>query len=810
MNKLCTSMFISLMGKDFIIDLCEEYISSDCDDCILQNRMRFGHFDSKHVDKYDKCWSYCNLSIHQCSVEHFFLPAEFLRYSNIYIKDDELLKNLLKIIKNDIQERCHAYSIKASRSLTVAILETCKIGNDHQLDIIWQTVLENHICLHLGDKLWSCYEAQIWKLFFEKIDIYFVNDINDILDCAFAEGKVEFIEWILCKFEYRTQAFDINKVLVKACGIGNVDLVKLVFRIIGMVDIHESLLKTAMLRAYEEKTSKNWELVVWTLENWPHFFNLNAIVKESCRDGNLALVKQLLEKYDRSKFNIKDVIVKGYPFGCEELNQWLLDEFSREFEEYLSLAQSDDKNIEQYLDIDDDDTLEMKSSLSVMPFEESNIDIPDASGVDVPFNRSHTCTFDDKITLDEYSNFTINRECHLDFINYDSFQCTSKFDVYKNKVDITKGMNFACLKGKLGMVMILFEGFDIEKFNSKSAFVEAYKSGNFELVSWLLTTLDSNQYEMKSLLDHIYATGVCSIDLFDFLLAKFGDDLFEWNTLMKSSIKGGNFQLVKRLFDKYYNKFDINEIILVACKENVDISTWLLQKFGKEKFDMNLIFTKASGSGSSHLVDFLLNNFRHDCFNIMKAMNFACKSGEIKSVDLLLKTFKDGQLKHFDYHAAMTNACLSGRLDVFRLLRNNVDSSHFDIKRIINDTCKSGNIDSVKFLFQNFNGENFEIPSTFCAACRSGNCELVKWFIEAFKLETDDVREGMREACVWSNTDVLKTLMMVSPGSVNHVSLLREAKDLHLIIYILSTLDYKWFIVLGVLSIVIAVYFGLY
>ena len=540
MKKLCTSMFILLMGKDFIIDLCEEYISSYCDDCILRDRMRFGHFDSNPIS---------HLSIHQCSGEHFFLPAEFLRYSDIYINDDELLKNLLKIIKNDIQERCHAYSLKASRSLTVAILEACKIKNEHQLDIIWQTVLENHICLHLGDKLWSCYEEPVWKLFFEKIDIYFVNDIHDILDCVLAEGNVEFIKWILCKFEYRTHAFDINKVLEKAYAIGNVDLVKLAFWIICTVDIHESLLKTAMLRACEEKTSKNWELVVWTLENWPHFFNLNAIVKESCRDGNLTLVKWLLEKYDHSKFNIKDVIVDGYPFRCKELNQWLFDEFSPEFGEDLFLAQSDGK-----------------TSLSLMPFEMSNIDIPDASGVD-----------DDKIILDKYSdddifNFIIKRECHLDFINYDSFHCTSKFDLHKNKVDITEGMNFACLRGKLSMVMILFEGFDIEKFNSKSALVEAYKSGNFELVSWLLTTLDSNQYEMKSLLDHIYATGVCSIALFDFLLAKFGDYLFEWNTLMKSSIKGRNFQLVKRLIDKYYNKLDIREIILVqSCYENVEL-----------------------------------------------------------------------------------------------------------------------------------------------------------------------------------------------------------------------------------------------
>jgi len=107
-------------------------------------------------------------------------------------------------------------------------------------------------------------------------------------------------------------------------------------------------------------------------------------------------------------------------------------------------------------------------------------------------------------------------------------------------------------------------------------------------------------------------------------------------------------------------------------------------------------------------------------------------------------------------------------------------------------TCESGNIDSVKFLFQKFKGENFEIPRAFCAACRSGNCVLVKWFIEAFKLDTDDVRLGICEACVWSNTDVVKTLMMVSPGSADHVSLLREATDLDLIKYILSTLDHGY------------------
>lgn len=552
------------------------------------------------------------------------------------------------------------------------------------------------------------------------------------------------------------------------------------------------------------------------------------------------LVKRLLEKYDRSKFNIKDVIVEGYLFGCEELNQWLFDEFSPEFGEDLffrcqsekiksgKLAQSDGKDGERYLDSgdlvkkefsetnrNDNDTLnsQYKSLLSCMIFELSNLEITEAWWGDVPYESMHNrSSDDDKIMskvndlntyLDKYFNdesmpppdvdfnLIIKTECSRDFINYLSFHC--HLDMYKNKVDITEGMNFACLRGKLGMVMKLFDGFQIEKFNSKSAFVEAYKSGNFELVSWLLTTLDGNKYEMKSLLDHIYATGVCSIDLFDFLLAKFGDDLFEWNTVMKSSIKGRNFQLVKRLFDKYYNKFDINEIILVACKENVDISTWLLKKFGKETFDMDLIFTEVSGSGSCRLLHYLLNNFGHDCFNILKAMNFACKNGEIMSVSLLLKTFKDCQLKLFDYHTAMTNACSSGRLDVFCLLRDNVDSSHFDTKRIMNDTCESGNIDSVKFLFQNFNAENFEIPSAFCAACRSGNCELVEWFIESFKLDTDDVRECIREACVWSNTDVVKALMVVSPGSVDHVSLLREATDLNLITNILSTLDHGYY-----------------
>jgi hypothetical protein len=119
----------------------------------------------------------------------------------------------------------------------------------------------------------------------------------------------------------------------------------------------------------------------------------------------------------------------------------------------------------------------------------------------------------------------------------------------------------------------------------------------------------------------------------------------------------------------------------------------------------------------------------------------------------------------------MIDACLIGRLDIFWILLISVDIIPFD-------TCKSGNIDFVKFLQnESFNRENIKIPSIFCAACRSGNCELVKWFIDSFKLETDDVRKGMHEACVWSNTDVVITLMMVSPGSVDHVSLLREATE---------------------------------
>jgi hypothetical protein len=101
-----------------------------------------------------------------------------------------------------------------------------------------------------------------------------------------------------------------------------------------------------MLRACENKTSRNWKLVVWTLENVPYSFldvnrillyafecnsvenvlwllekvefDLNAIVKIACYVGNLTLVKRLLEKYDRSKFNIKGVIVDGYPYGCKE------------------------------------------------------------------------------------------------------------------------------------------------------------------------------------------------------------------------------------------------------------------------------------------------------------------------------------------------------------------------------------------------------------------------------------------------------------------------------------------------------------
>lgn len=856
MEQLCTSKFISLIGNYFIIDLCKEYLSSDCDDYILQSGMRSSHFDSKTVHKCDDEYSdlfeealiLWNLSINQCSGEHFFLPAEFLRYSDIYINDDELLKNLLKIIKNYIQGRCHAYSLKASRSLTVAILEACKIGNDHQLDIIWQTVLENHICLHLGDKLWSCYEESVWKLFFEKIDIYFVNDINDILDCAFVEENVEFAEWILCKFKYRTQAYDINRLLLRAYGIGNMDLVKLVINIRGKVNIDKSLIKTAILRARRKKTSRNWKLVVWTLESVPYSFfdmneillyafecksvenvlwllekvefDLNAVVKIACFVGNLTLVKRLLEKYDRSKFNIKDVIVDGYPYGCKELNQWLLDEFSPEFGETLflscesekieceKLAQSNGKDGERCLDYSDPamkayiDLFENLFFIDALDF--SKVDITKAWWGETMRNRLDT--FDDDAimsfvnklstypdTLNDESrpspdhnfNLIIKKVCSQDFICYRLFHRT--FKLYKNKVDITEGMNFACLSGKLAIVMILFEGFHIEKFNSKSAFVEAYKSGNFELVSWLLTTLDSNQYERKSLLDHIYATGACSIALFDFLLAKFGNDLFEWKALMKSSIKGRNFQLVKRLLDKYYNKFDIHEILLVACKESVDISTWLLQKFGKEKFDMDLIFTEVSGSGSFRLLEYLLNNFGHDCFNIMKAMNFACKSGELMSVVLLMDVFKDCQLKLFDYHKAMTNACLIGRLDIFWTLLISVDIIPFD-------TCKSGNIDFVNFLQdKQFNRENIKIPSIFCAACRSGNCELVKWFIESFKLDTDDVREGMREARVWSNTDVVKTLMMVSPGSVDHVSLLREATDLDLITYILSTLDHRYY-----------------
>lgn len=125
MKKLCTSKFISLMGKDFIIDLCKEYISSDYADYFLPNRMLFGHFDSKNVYKCNsnllKNFSYCNVSIDQWSGEHFFLPAEFLKYSKIYENDDELLKNLLKII-NKFLQKTDANSKKACRiSLMVAI-----------------------------------------------------------------------------------------------------------------------------------------------------------------------------------------------------------------------------------------------------------------------------------------------------------------------------------------------------------------------------------------------------------------------------------------------------------------------------------------------------------------------------------------------------------------------------------------------------------------------------------------------------------------------------------------------------------------
>lgn len=275
------------------------------------------------------------------------------------------------------------------------------------------------------------------------------------------------------------------------------------------------------------------------------------------------------------------------------------------------------------------------------------------------------------------------------------------------KFDMKSAMNEACWNGKVEIVESLFNKLGIKAFDMQSAMNNACGNtmDNVEVVKFLINNCDGQEgIYLKQIMD--WALKRCQYEFIKYLLREYTCESFDMKIILISACENGRTDFVQYLLNKdkfSQDCYDLQSAINQAFDyQHVQLVCLILESIDHREISMKLVMQRACESNWDTLciVDFLLEKFDHDLFDIEQVILWACKIGH----EHLVKNFIDRyRSSKFDQKSAMKTACGSfwRCTKVIECLLKEFDNSSLDIASALESACKTVNFDVVELLLKN-------------------------------------------------------------------------------------------------------------
>lgn len=324
-------------------------------------------------------------------------------------------------------------------------------------------------------------------------------------------------------------------------------------------------------------------------------------------------------------------------------------------------------------------------------------------------------------------------------IKYVSFGCHDEDDLLVN------------------MVQLFMEKFGETMISRDMVMEVAITMGNKSLVKYLLSRFDKRLFDIQSAMRKWRH---CSSDFFLFLFETFDQDQIDMKSAMTIGCFIGEIDLVQSLIDKYdHGLFDWQDALEAACKiqyRDIKLIKLLLEINQTDRLDLKSIMDEACLNGSEKLVVFLLDTFDHKTLNIRSAMNMACRSGSFDKIEVFLERFDNDLL---DIGSAFYQVCRCGSLETVKYFLGKFDSDILNINDAIRHACRFNNEPVIMYLLETTPHNLLDINSLLVNACRIGKIETVTLLMDIFDNKLFNANMIMQQTCLSGSVHVVKHLL---------------------------------------------------
>lgn len=186
----------------------------------------------------------------------------------------------------------------------------------------------------------------------------------------------------------------------------------------------------------------------------------------------------------------------------------------------------------------------------------------------------------------------------------------------------------------------------------------------------------------------------------------------------------GDFFRQNKLLNKYYNKYDKNEILFKSSKGGeLALVIWILKNGVDVHSDYEKALKLASQFGHLEVVKYLVENGADLHTDYEYALKVASQNGHLETVKYLVEKGAD---IHAQGDSPLIYASLSGHLEIVKYLVENGANIHIDGDEPLLKASMNGYLEIVKYLVEK-GAEKNAINIALRWANRYGNIEVVNY-----------------------------------------------------------------------------------
>ena len=748
-KRICTSLIIRLTGTEILGRMCEEYKR-------IKGNVIWESWYQENIEipQYN---SQCNKSTLCC--KYFDLPVAFLMLCE---NTDDVLLYLQSVVNDILKSKREAYSYwQCKMAIRETFIFSCLHMDKRKITILWQIIKDHDMSIFQAEDLFDFsnkivdgvrilfHNKHLLTLLSDTIDdpalFKLLNVFKGEVMYLYGEDKDEKTICLLKRFD-SDYTYDVQTAIKDACYRKELSLLQFLLDNFDQdyFDFN-SAIKCMPFRLDDGEDDSLVNMLQLFMEKFGETMISRDIVMEvAITRRDKSLVKYLLSKFDKTRFDIQSAMRKSW-YCSSDFLLFLIETF-------------------------DQDQIDMKSAMTLgcsigdidlvqslkNKYDHGLFDWQNALEAACQEKYGYTCNIKlIKLLLEINKTDSLDEKSIMDMACLNGSLTTVLFllDTFEHKtLNIRSAVNMACRSGDFDKITVLLLRFDNDLLDIGSAFYQVCRCGSLRTVKYFLKKFDSDILNINDAICH--ACRCSNVPVIMYLLETIAHNLLDINSLLVHACLSGEIETVTLFVDIFdYKLFNANMIMQQAClSSSIQMVKHLLQKLSRRDLDLTLAVNMSCRSGSRELVNFWLKTVDHNLIDIKSALNMAFLSGNLKCVESLLRV---NQFKDYDLPMALNMACLSGKVEVVKFLLEEFSIQSFDMQSAMNKACLSRSADVVRVLFGKFDHKLFNLKTAMNMACQIWNIEAVKYLLTMFNSKTFDMKSAMITACFYGNAKVV-------------------------------------------------------